>query len=164
MSIFKTLNHLYSNLFMEFLKIRPWSSTLHLIQLVVCSFNVLHYGSVVWKTAVSVLFFVLFSALSVQWMASYVLTHFNDDYACVTLLMLIHSLHYTFNRETLHSPRWWNKLQLCLTVLHKHLLPVKPTKKTHIFRAVSFSNVMILIHELERSRLLNFQMTHVIIE
>jgi len=63
------------------------------------------FGSVVWKTVVSVSFFcfVLFSALSVQWMASHVLTHFNDDYACVTLLMLIHSLNYTFNSETRHS-------------------------------------------------------------
>jgi len=49
-------------------------------------------------------------------------------------------------------------------VLHKHLLPVKPTKKTHFFVRVSFSNVMILIQEFERSRFLNFQMAHVIIE
>jgi len=55
-------------------------------------------------------------------------------------------------------------LQLCLTVLHKHLLPVKPTKNTNIFVRVSFSNAMILIQEFERSRLLNLQMMHIIIE
>jgi len=95
---------------------------------VVCVFNILHYGSVVWKTALSVrfgfgfrepeswfrfgsvLFFVLFcfqlSASATQRTMNVFLC-FNALQqwlsACVTLLMLIHSLNYTFYRVTRHS-------------------------------------------------------------
>jgi len=71
---------------------------------VVCGFNILHYGLVVWKTAVSVRF--PFSALSVNdamngfFCFSSLQRWLN---ACVTLLMLIRSLNYTFNRDTRYS-------------------------------------------------------------
>jgi len=118
---------------------------------VVCGFNILHYGSVIWKTAVSV--FVnpncgfgsdrfIFGLFCFQLSASVTQRTMNGflcfnalqrwQSACVTLLLLICSLNYTFNRDTRHSLDDEIKLHLCLTVLHKHLLPVKPTKK-HIF-------------------------------
>jgi len=138
---------------------------------VVCGFNILHFGSVSVRLfekrgfgSVSV-FSSQRQGLSVQWMASYVLTHFIDDYisACVTLLMLLRSLNYTFSRDTRRSHDYEINCN-CVRQCFMNVLPVKPTKKTHFFVRVSFSNAMILIQEFERSRLLNFQMMHVIIE
>jgi len=70
------------------------------------------FGSVVWKTAVSVsvLFFVLFcfqlSASATQRTTNGFLC-FNALQrwlsACVTLVVVIRSLNYTFNRDTRHS-------------------------------------------------------------
>jgi len=125
------------------------------------------FGSVVWKAAVSVRFRC--SPLSVsglaynEWLLMFQRT--STMTKCLCHSTYAHSLIKLYFYQG-HSSlaRQWNKFQLCLTVLHKHLLPVKPTIKTNFFLRKSYSNAMILIQEFERSRVLNFQMMHVIIE
>ena len=51
---------------------------------------------------------ILFLSANNKWLLF--LTHFDDD----TLLLLIHSLNYTFKRDTHPMNRRWNNLQLCL--------------------------------------------------
>jgi len=118
------------------------------------------FGSVVWKTAVSVfvspnrgfgsvLFFFLFcsqlSASATQrTMNGFLCFNALQRWlsACVNLLMLIRSLNYTFNRDTRHSHDEeinCNCVWQCF--INIYCLSDRP-KNTHFFVRVSFSNVM----------------------
>jgi len=111
------------------------------------------FGSVVWKTAMSVRFgfilcFLLLSALSVsdsaynEWLLMFnALQRWLST--CVTLVMLIRSLNYTFNRDTCHSyddEINCNCVRKCFINIYR--LSNRP-KNTNFFVRVSFSNIMI---------------------
>jgi len=149
-----------------------WAISAKKYQVVVCGFNILHYCSVsVWlfeKPRFRVRFYFLFcSVFSTQrTMNGFLCFNALQRWlsACVSLLILICSLNCTFNRDTRHSHDDEINCNCVLQCfINIYCLSNRP-KNTHFFVRMSFSNVMILIQEFERSRLSNFQTTHVIIE
>jgi len=109
--------------------------------LVVCVFNILHYGSVVWKTAVSVSFFDLFrfqlSASATQrTMNGFLYFSALQRWlsACVTLLMVIRALNYTISRDTRRSHD--DEINCnCVWQCFINIYYLSNQPKKHIFRA-----------------------------
>jgi len=93
--------------------------------MVVCGFNILHYGSVSVRLLEKPRFRFGFqlSALATQrtingFLCFKALQRWQS--VCVTLLMLIRSLNYTFNRDTRHSHDDKINCNCVWHVLHKH--------------------------------------------